>query len=60
MRAINALLLAAVLIVVAVEGWLRFSNPALTETQLFLTFWPVHLLVLLVTACVLLTSRSIT
>lgn len=30
-----------------VNAGIRFANPGLTETQLFLTFWPVYLMMIL-------------
>lgn len=34
----------------------RFSNPGLTETQLFLTLWPLTIVVLLALLAIALTS----
>lgn len=33
------LLLCLIAVLVVSGGWLRFANPGLTETQLFLRFW---------------------
>lgn len=40
-------ILAVLAVAVGAGVWLRFANPDLTETQLFLTFWPVSLAVTL-------------
>lgn len=39
------------------EAALRFAHPALTETQLFLRFWPWHLLTFLACVTVLVLIR---
>lgn len=44
---INYYRLGAILLIaaaLAAECYLRFSNPALTETQLFLRFWHIRVL----------------
>lgn len=40
--------LVIVFVVLAVEAGIRFSNAAMTETQLFLSYWPAIIILVLV------------
>lgn len=42
-RIVFVICVASIPVWFGVEMYLRFANPAMTETQLFLEFWPVHL-----------------